>query len=251
MIVDMLAPNAERLLVVTGAPGSGVQYSIKLLQHTLGMRVPVVVFSFKDLNKEPQQFLANLMKDLGIIVPPEKALPDALPTENASRWVSKDLPKWVLERLNEDQEKTPGKYPAWIIVNTVMPKGEELLWGDKLPDCLAALAGAHDPGQIAVDIPQLRWLFLATSPSALPVKGVKQLEEDLGSYTTYEQDFADCVALARQAIDKQAPEQDEVTLRGVASMIEEYNNNELPLRKALANGVRKIISKAWTPVGGG
>ncbi|HST23579.1 MAG TPA: serine protease, partial [Blastocatellia bacterium] len=45
LVDDMMAPEAERVLVVTGPPASGLQFSIKLLQHTLGTQVPVAVFT--------------------------------------------------------------------------------------------------------------------------------------------------------------------------------------------------------------
>jgi hypothetical protein len=242
MVADMLAPNAERVLVVTGPPNSGRRFSIDLLRHTVGLR-PVVVFSPADVGEmEPQQFLDTLVSDLKVLGLGGNK-PEALATESESRWVP-DLGLWLRDRLAEDEKRNPTKYPGWVVINMVVAPGARLSWARNLTDCVAALCGAHDPGQAQIDIPQLRWLFLASSSTVLPVSGVKQLEEDLDNYNMFEQDFADCLALARSAIDKQAPEQDEVTLKGMARVIQMLNADTLPLRKALANSVREIISKA-------
>ena len=243
LVEDMSAPNAERVLVVTGPAESGRKFSIDLLRHTVGLR-PVVTFSPGDLEAmEPVQFLETLVGDLKVLGLGGKEMPKGLATESESRWVP-DLGVWLRERMAEDEKRNPTKYPAWVVINMVVAAGARISWATNLSDCVAALCGAHDPGQAQIDIPQLRWLFLAEPTSVLPVSGVKQLEEDLSNYGTFEQDFADCLALARSAIDKQAPEQDEITLKGMARWIQKYKPETLPLRKALANAVREIISKA-------
>ena len=247
LINDMMAPNAERVLVVTGPPQSGLQYSIKLLKHAMGLR-PVVVFSPNQLRtNEPKQFLKAVAQDLNILGLAGNEIPDVLSTENISRWLRLDLPKWLKDRLSEDEQRNRAKYPAWIVINTVVPENDRLLWADNLKDCVAALIGAYDPGQPAIDIPQLRWLFVAQSAGALPTGGVKQLEDDLNKEIAYNSEFADCFQLAYRSIDKQAS-LPEPLLMNMADFTLQTNarlpqNEQLPPRKALADYVRELIKK--------
>lgn len=244
-VVSMFGPNAERVLVVTGPPASGLRYSVKLLRHTLGSHVPVVEFKPGDLQGlGPKDFLRALCEDLGLLG--LTAMPEARSTEDVQGWLRYDLPLWLSTQILKDEERDKRRYPAWVVIDTVIPD-KRLLWADNLKELVAALVGVHDPGQPTVDVSQLRWLFLASNAGGLPVTGVNQFVEDLGAYTTYEADFAECLQLAWRTIDKTAPI-DEMMLRGMGRVIRTMNEmlpqaNRLALRKALSNGVREIINR--------
>jgi len=247
MVTQMGEQNSERILVVTGPPASGLQFSIKLLRRTLGMHVPVVVFKASDLQKlGPQDFLRVLVDELGLLGLSGTEMPELPSTENVPRWLRLDLPKWLRECLIKDQERSPTKYPAWVVINTVVPADQRLLWADNLKDFVAALAGAHDAGQAYVDLPQLRWLFLALTPDSLPVSGLKQLEEDLGKNNSYNADFAECFLRAYRSVNKQASLH-EPLLKKMAGLTLQLNqklppDQKLPPRKALADAVCKLIN---------
>ena len=248
LVEDMMAPESERVLVVKGPPMSGLQFSIKLLQHILGAQTPVAIFSPTMLSTlEPQIFLRTLVQELGVSGLSGHPMPEPPSTENIPRWLRQDLPKWLSERLSADELQNRTKYPAWVVINTVVNEGQPpMLWADNLRDFVSALAGARSSDQTVIDLPQLRWLFLALPSTSLPLNDVKKLEENLENYDTYEEDFAKCLQLARHSIDKNANEQDDDTLQGMARFINQMNQmtaNPLPLRKVLANGVREIIRR--------
>lgn len=244
-IIEMLAPDVERVMVVRGPHNSGRRYSIRLLRHALGIRVPIVEFSPKDLQSlEPKRFLRVLINELSLTGVSSTDIPEVLSTENISRWLRLDLPTWLRDRLAEDEKKNPSRYPAWIVINTVMPKDERLLWADNLKDCVVALVGAHDPGQPNIEIPQLRWLFLASATENLPTGSVKQREEDL-SNDTYADDFAACIALAYRSVDRDAS-LPELFLRNSANDRLRLNEafpeaQRLAPRQALAESVLNLI----------
>ena len=248
LIIEMLDPTSPRVLVVRGDLGSGRKYSVDLLRHTLGLKVPIAEFKESDLeNLKPKPFLKSLSKELGLSGTAVPDPPEALTTENLSRWIQKDLPKWLLERLEEDQGKDPSKYPAWIVINTVKPPGERLLWADNLEDCIAALVGAHDPGTPATEIPQLRWLFLASLTEPMPTGGVPQKEEDLSQQIDYASDFAACFQLAYRSVEKetQIPED---TLMNMATAQMDINDmipieNRIAKRKLLSDLVLRLIKR--------
>jgi hypothetical protein len=245
LVLSMTAPGVERVIVVTGPLGSGLKYSIKLLRRTLGAQVPVAVFSPNDIEKlDPRSFIRALIDELGIVGAAGKPMPELQSTENILRWLRLDLPQWLLDRLTEGEGRDRSRYPAWVVINTVVPTGQRLLWAENLKDFVAALAGVHDPGQSAIDLPQLRWLFLGLSTDALPVSGVKLHDENLGDYTSYAKDYVECLQLAWRSIDNQAPQLDETLLKTLAQIAKDHAGN-VPLRKALANGVREIISGAF------
>jgi hypothetical protein len=150
-----------------------------------------------------------------------------------------DLPLWLRGKLDEDQKANPSRYPAWIVINTVMPKDERLLWADNLKDCIAALVGARDAGQTGVEIPQLRWLFLAPPNASLPTGGVRQREDDLDRSPDYATDFAGCFQLAYNSIDKET-ELKEPVLMNMANR-ELNKNNVLPEAQRLAP--RKLLAE--------
>jgi hypothetical protein len=240
LITEMLDPTSPRVLVVRGTVGSGRRYSIELLRRTLGLRVPVAVFSPTDLEKlEPIPFLKALRSELGLVGGAEPNPPDALSTENRSRWIQKDLPRWLLDKLEADEKNNRSKYPAWVVIDTIKTPGERLLWANNLEDCIAALVGAHDPGTPAIEIPQLRWMFLSSLTEALPTGGVPQKEEDLSQQKDYSSDFAACFELAYRSVDKEASMPTSV-LRNMASLYMATKNDAAPENARLP--VRKLLS---------
>jgi hypothetical protein len=115
------------------------------------------------------------------------------------------------------------------------------LWAENLKDFVATLAGAHDPGQVAIDLPQLRWLYLAANLETLPLSGIEHRKDDLAADEEYDEDFADCLESAWLAIiEKQAPEQDKRKIMSFARLIRENAGTE-PIRRFLALNLRKIL----------
>ena len=244
----MNRPNEPRVMVVTGPAGSGLRFSIKLLRRNLGAQTPVVVFPATDLQKlTPTQFLRVLVQELGVSGLAGKPIPEAPSTENLSLWLREDLPKWLLARLMEQEARDRARFPAWVVMDTVLldaqGKGQRLLWAENLRDFVAAAVSVHDAGQIPVEIPQLRWLFLASEPGSLPLSGIPQLEEDLNNYTTYEQDFVDCIQSAMRSF-RGGDQLPWAPFQIMAGYIAANRTPTLPLRKALADFVRESVAKA-------
>jgi hypothetical protein len=253
-VVQMRTVSAERVLVVTGPPGSGLQYSVKLLDRTLGL-APRVIFGPNDLqNLKPEDFLRALLGDLGIIVTADNQPPPQPSTENVPRWLRLDLPRWLAGYLSEHEQRPGSRYPAWVVVNAVPPPERRLLWANNLQELVAALMGVHDEGQRWVDLPQLRWLVLTPNSGALPLTGVKHFVEDLSNYSSHEDDFYECLQQLGRTVDKGSA-MDEATARAYADDIKTMNEERpaharLALRKALSNGVIKVI-KTRLKIGGG
>lgn len=242
LVRAMIAADGPRALVVTGPPGSGVRYSIKLLRRVLGAQAPVIVFTPTDISRlKPEQFLDALVEELGILGVSQYPKPQLRGTENVSRWLRLDLPAWLLARITDDATTSAAKYPAWIVINAVAD-GERLLWANHLKDFVAALCGVRDAGQASIDVPQLRWLFLGSTAEPLPVRGESERDEDLGRYDSFAVDFAEAMQAAWFAID-QKPAGDPKFLKTLATSIRSGATG-VPLRKALANFVREIVVNA-------
>ena len=250
----MRAPEGGRVMVVTGPEGSGVRFSIRLLRRTLGAQIPVVVFKPGDLQRlSPKDFLRVLVDELGLLNVAQ--IPEPKPTEQLSRWLRMDLPVWLAERLAEDQKDPRRKlrYPAWVVINTVTADDERLLWADQLKDFVAALAGVRDAGQSGTDIPHLRWLFLARRPDALPIPGGALQDEDLSRYESWETDFSECLAMAWLTVEKDAELSPLLHQLLARDFFNKAQAEHVPLRQALAEGVRKLIvgARAIAAPGGG
>jgi hypothetical protein len=157
-----------------------------------------------------------------------------------------DLPAWLADRFADDQ-KDPTRlvrYPAWVVINTVTPADERLLWADQLKDFVAALAGVRDAGQSAVDITQLRWLFLARRGDALPIPGGALHDEDLSKYESWENDFVDCLGMAWLTVEKQAALTPLMQQTLAGDYHDKAKEEGVPLRQGLAEGVRRLITRA-------
>jgi hypothetical protein len=239
-VAEIHQSGKPRVLAVTGPVGSGVKFSARLLRRTFGSHVPAVEFSARELQSlSPRDFLRALIDEAGIRG--TTPMPPQNPNETIQKWLRLDLPQWLCTLLEEDKRPDRRPYPIWIIINAVVGPGERLLWAENLKDFVATLAGAHDPGQPAIDLPQLRWLYLARNPETLPVSGVEHLPDDLANDQSYESDFADCFQLAWYAIiDKEAPEHDRKFLGVIAKHSMAQAGSE-PVRKFLANSLRELL----------
>jgi hypothetical protein len=244
-VATMLAEGGSRVMVVSGPHGSGVRFSIKLLRRTLGAQVPVVVFPPEDLQRlSPEQFLRVIVSELGILGTVDHPIPPAPATEQVSRWLRLDLPAWLSDRLAVEQARNKARYPAWIVINTVMAPEQRLLWANHLQDFIAALVGVRDPGQPGVDITQLRWLFLTTTAGTLPVPPDALHDEDLSNVTGIPDEFFDCLNLAWGSVEREPP-MTRLVARGLAQLMkDQLGNKGVPERKLLAGLVRELLLNA-------
>jgi hypothetical protein len=231
----------QRAMVIWGPPGCGLQFSVKMLRRILGVATTVVEFSSDELSTyAPDDFLSVLIsvEALGVsdaVVP----VPKPNPEEDLPRWI-RALATWLRDRLQATATNDPGRYPAWIVLHTSAPTGRRFKWGrDRLVDLVAAIAGAYDPGQPVIDIPQLRFLFLASSPDSIP-NGFPRWEEDLTAYGAAPEEFADCLRRAWRSVDKdEEPGTDEVLAYLAEQAIAGKASTEQ--RKALSEIVKKLV----------
>ena len=236
----MASPTGKRVLVVTGQLGSGVRFSTRLLRRLLSPLAGMVVFTRSDLETlTPERFLRTLVNGLDITDLSSAPLPPAPATESMARWLRLDLPKWLAGRIASDEQRTRGRYPAWIVLDAFIGETQRLLWAENLKELVAALAGAHDPGQGSIDLPQLRWVFLVGPSDTAPVANVERFEDDLREQRGYDIEFADCMELSWRCVERQ---------EGLGrKMLETFGRNRLklfrdePPRKALANFVRDMF----------
>lgn len=242
-VYEMSTSPKPRVMVVWGPAGSGVRYSMRLLERILGAQTPIVPFSQKDLStKTPRDFVRSLLGALGISgvdVPTQK------PTEDVPRFL-RELTRWLAARLAEDEQKKRIRYPAWIVLNTVMPPGERFEWAESLNDFIAALAGVHDIDQEEVEVQQLRLLFLTSNPASLPLTGIQRKDEDLAQDTNYIDGFIECLRRALHAIDKEKDFGGVPFFEGQASK-ELQSNPASPPRQVLSELARDYIFYASKP----
>jgi hypothetical protein len=234
----------ERVLAVSGPPGSGRHFSIELLQRYLGASVPVAVFTPTELaDLEPAPFLEVLMDQLGVRGASAVAIPEPNPNEGIPQWLGVDLPRWLSDRLIADEALLPARYPVWIVLDVITAKGKQIRWAKHLRDFLVGLAGAADPVRQPIDIPQLRWLVLGATTDALALTGVKRREEDLTAWTTAAEDFKNCLRLAWRAIG--APE-NQFADSGFEILMNMADNDaqasNIPRRLAMAERVAQIVA---------
>lgn len=226
MTSNQNAASTTRVVTVTGPAASGLQFSAKLLRRTLGAHVPVAEFSPIDLQTlKPRDFLLRLLDDLQIPVSDRDPLPEPKQTETLSAWLRIDLPAWLARQLETDAQQDPARYPAWVIINTALwtpdKRAQRLAWPE-LKELVAALLGVRDPGQTAVDVPQLRWLFLAPSADVLPLRNVSYWPDDLSS-PDHAAGFAECLNSAWRAVDRQSQGENLAMLAGIGrSFIAHY-----------------------------
>jgi hypothetical protein len=240
----MRAGASERVLVVSGDPGTGRHFSIELLQRYLGTGVPVAVFTPNELTElEPATFLEVLVDQLGVFGASAVPIPEANPHEGIPQWLGVDLPRWLRDRLAADEARLPTRYPAWIVIDLIVPQGQPLRWGKHLRDFLIGLAGGSDPAQQPVDIPQLRWLVLGATPDTLALTGVKRREEDLNVWTTAAEDFKECLRLAWRSIGAPADQLPDFLLLTLMNMADgDARTRKIPRRQALAEQIARLVA---------
>lgn len=239
-VYDLSTKPKPRVMVVWGPPGSGVKYSTRLLQRIVGAQTPVIQFSQQDLStKGPREFVRSLLSALGII---GQTIPEPNPTEGLPRFL-RDLALWLAERLAEDEKKRRVVYPAWIVLNTLVGPGANFEWTAQLDEFIAAIAGSHDVNHEAIDIPQLRLLFLTSAPASLPLNNVDRIDEDLTLDTSYVDDYLVCLQRALHALDKDDDFGAVNYFKGKANTVLAKNPNA-PARQVLSELVRDMFFEA-------
>ena len=238
-IYEMIGKSPKRVMVIWGPRGSGVKYSVRLLQRIVGHQTPVVTFHYKDVKtKSAEEFLPSLLKAFGIT---GVELPSVNQTENFPRR-HRELVRWLAQKLADDEKNKRVGYPAWVVFNYLVPEGENLQWEKDLDEFIATLAGKHDLNEEAIDVPQLRLLFLTSAPASLPLTNVERYEENLGDQTDYIADYIVCLERAYHAMDKDAQ-------FGGTEFFETIGEEKLdarpndPQRQVLSDFIRHLVIK--------
>lgn len=249
-VKSMEAAAGKRVMVVYGPPGSGRRFSRLLLQRTVEAERPVAIFSPRLLETlAPERFLRHLVDQLGILETSARPIPEPNSTENLPRWLRLDLPRWLADCLAADEIRCPGRYPAWVVIDTVTAPDLPLLWPDNLKDLVAALAGVHDPGQPAVEQRHLRWLFLGASATVLPWSGVEPYEEDLAYDDSYAREFAECLQQAWYAVEREEAGSEELLMRIARRAVRDTppEDRRKVLAEVLSDYVRQEPREAGRP----
>ena len=243
----MLASTGERVMTVTGPPGSGVRFSTRLLRRLIGQHAGLVEISLKDVQElTPEKFLRVLVNGLDMLDTADHPIPPPPVTETKARWLRRDLAPWLAARLAADEARVHARYPAWIVIDTFNTEGKRVLWADSLKELVAALVGVHDPGQEIIDLPQLRWVFLCDASNPAPVAGIHCNEDDLRTQTTYQVEFADCMELAWRCVGGPNAQNDRSFLEVLGVYTANLNDGRpvperVATRKALAACARELV----------
>lgn len=256
-VTRMLAPGGARLMRVTGVPNSGVQFSIKVLQRTVGTQ-PIAKFTPEQLQTfTPEQFLDSLVTQLAVRRGGDPPIPEPHSSEAIPRWLAIDLPRWLLDRLTAQEKRDPSRFPAWVVMNTVMPPNQSFVWAKDLDDCIGALMGVQNVGHPATDLPQLRWLFLGSIregafPDGLPIAGINLEDDRLENDMALKQEFSDCIQDAWNSLGNKVKSLgDALGPSSIAAAAILTPNPSLPIRKHLATFLRNMILDTVSRVGDG
>lgn len=248
-VIQMMADGSKRAMTVIGKYGTFARFTIALLQRTVGSQVPIARFTPGNMQVlAPEDFARALVEQLGVDVDPQdRMLPSPPATETLERWLALDLPSWVGRQLARHAKAQPGTFPAWVVIDVTVPSNEFVLWKAGLRDLVTGLVGVRDAGQ-TVDITELRWVFLSTTP--LAVGGTARLEEDLRDDEDVDSEFIECMQFAWRAIDKFEPVPPSLLL-AMARKARADNDvgpaaDRLPVRKALAAAVSSLLVYAPT-----
>ncbi|HEX8412205.1 MAG TPA: serine protease [Thermoanaerobaculia bacterium] len=233
--------NPPKVMAVWGPEGCGLRYTTKLLRRLVGRETRVAEFSADKLQQyEADAFVSEVARLLVLPGRLDNPIPAKTETEAVSRWLRTDLPRWLAVRLEEGATDEPHRFPAWLVLHTAVA---DFRWPDELEQVVAAIAGARDRGQPGIDMPHLRVLVLGSNVDSVPsLAGVDCIEDDLTTYTTYKQEFADCLSRALFSIDRQSDIGD---LANWEIAAEEFIE-DLPAskwRKKLSRHVRNIVLK--------
>jgi len=208
----------------------------------------VVVFDQQALQTlGPREFVHTLARELRLPGLLSNAPPEAKSTEALSRWVRTDLPTWLAQRLADGSTRNANGYPAWVVMNTYVAGDRPLLWAEGLDEVVAALCGVRDANESAADITQLRWLFIASHPAALPLTGVSRCDEDLSREDMLRQDFINCFRIAWRSVLKDDVLDDPIL--GFIFKQAVAARHDRPVRKALAVNVREAVRAAYEEAG--
>jgi hypothetical protein len=238
----MVALDGNRIIAVVGPKDSGRHFSVDLLRRIVGAGVPVIRFSPTDLRTlSPKSFVKVLADELRL--PNAQTIPDAKPTEPVSRWISNDLPAWLALRLAADQTRVPSRYPAWVIIDSVVPEDERLPWAENLTDLVSSLMGPPDLSLATVDIPQLRWLLIGSPNITFPPSRRSPVVDDLAQAgnTNYAEDFANCLLLGWRSIERSASISTDLLKSLGTTLVEDARLNNKIARAYLAEYVRRLI----------
>jgi hypothetical protein len=241
-VQKMMAPTGDRILQVIGPKDSGRHFSIDLLRRVVGTGVPVIHFSPTDLRTlSPKSFVKVLADELQLSH--VGSIPDAKPSEPVSRWLSNDLPTWLAQQLAVNQARVPSRYPAWIVMDAVIPEGERLSWAENLSDLVSALMGPLDLTQATPEIPQLRWLLLGSPNNVFPPSRVSPVVDDLSQATNtdFAEDFANCLSLGWRSIERTADLSPNLLRRMGTTFVNDANGDKKIVRAYLAKYVRRFI----------
>jgi hypothetical protein len=116
--------------------------------------------------------------------------------ETVPRWIAGRLSDWIVRRVKATAQRIPGQFPAWIIVNCMLPPEQPLQFGAGVKDLIAELVGASDGSRPPRDIPELRWLFLGSIPDGVQVAPEQRVEDNLAVQTKYDEELRECLELA-------------------------------------------------------
>lgn len=238
-VTEMLSPSGPRVLLVTGPEGSGVRFSSRLLRRLVGAQIPIVEFKQAELGQlDPKAFLGVIRNALPMLTTPPP-IPEPSPAEDVPRWMTKDLAPWLFNLVAAEQARSKLQFPAWIVINTIVPEGTKLLWASGLPECIGALVGARDSGQAPFDIPHLRWLFLARTPAGMSLGNVVRRDEDLAADTTYAAAFSQCMQSAWFSLDEQDPIPPNYLKANAQNKL--AGRGTVPERKVLSDFVKELV----------
>lgn len=205
----MKLDSPSRLLSVIGHPGSGRNFSVRLLRRIVGNNVPIIEFSPGDLaSLSPDKFLLAIKRQLGLSGSPKKLGESASTPEH---WRNVELPEWLAKAVIAGKQQHPSRYPCWIVLNTVGKKDKvgdpdkPLDWAEGLFELVGALTGGPDLGQPDTNIADLRWLMLGEKESLFPPTSWKREKEDLDSISNeaHAGEFAACLDLAWRALGRE------------------------------------------------
>ena len=208
--------DGDLAFVCRGAKGSGRRFSIALLQRLLGPGVPVAHLKPQVLAKPAREVAQVIAAALNI--DNGEFPPAALPTEDMPRWWRTTLPQWLRGHLRAAEGSVA--LPAWVIVDRVLDDGEDLPWGDGVPELIRAMLGPADEPSGGGGVPELRWLFVGGPDEVFPAPRERRFEDLLpdpdsfqkGRYdpttfdaVAFDAEFAECLRLAWWAAEPNEP----------------------------------------------
>jgi hypothetical protein len=237
-VLLMSAAGGKRVLLVTGPAYSGVRFSVKLLHRVLP-HAATALFEPKRLESKPEDFALSLARQLGLVDLGTDPLPAPGVNETITHWVSGRLSDWIMRRVRATAQRVPGQFPAWVIINCVVPPNQGLQVNSDTRDLIAELIGAADGPATARNIPELRWLFLGSILDGVRVPAEQRVEDSLAGDPKYDEELRECLTLAWDAlsIDEQVPPT-------MAKIITQYAIDQRPndpRRKVLADKIRELV----------